>query len=385
MLFDSHQILEAAVAHKEGVQNPAISVVMVVCNADRFLEEAIESILNQTFRDFEFIIVDFGSTDKSLSIIESYSGRDRRIKFHATPNCALAEARNTGCFLARGRYIAIMDADDVSEQDRLKLELAFMEAHLDFGVVGGATDWIDAKGKLLRTDRLPTEDHEIREALESRCPFCQSTMLIRKEAFYLVGGYRGLFAQAEDYDLWLRISEHFKCANLSQVVLKYRIHPHQISIRKRAQQTLCVLAAQVAASSRARGLEDPMESVEEITPAVLAGLGVNDARQQIAVASDYLLWTRHLYSVGEHSAALSAATDVLSSCPEHIERWQIADLRLMMARIYWKQRRFASSLLAAGQAFATRPLLLGRPFKLLLHHFQSAVSPQEVSSMRFRQ
>lgn len=102
------------------MQNPPISVVMVVCNADRFLAEAIESILGRTFSEFEFIIVDFGSTDKSRSIISSYAAKDSRVKFHTISNCSLAEARNSGCFLAQGRYIAIMDADDVSVQGRLK-------------------------------------------------------------------------------------------------------------------------------------------------------------------------------------------------------------------------------------------------------------------------
>jgi glycosyltransferase involved in cell wall biosynthesis len=111
------------------MQNPLISVVMVVCNADRFLAEAIESILSQTFSEFEFIIVDFGSTDKSRSIISSYATRDRRVKFHTMSNCALPEARNAGCFLAQGQYIAIMDADDVSVRDRLKWEFEFMEEH----------------------------------------------------------------------------------------------------------------------------------------------------------------------------------------------------------------------------------------------------------------
>jgi glycosyltransferase involved in cell wall biosynthesis len=365
------------------MQNPLISVVMVVCNADRFLAEAIESILSQTFGEFEFIIVDFGSTDKSRSIISSYAAMDRRVKFHTMSNCALPEARNAGCFLAQGRYIAIMDADDVSVRDRLKWEFEFMEEHPEFGLVGGATDWVDATGRSLRIDHLPTEDHEIRAALESRCPFCQSTVLIRREAFTLVGGYRVVFAQAEDYDLWLRIAEHFKCANLKQVVLKYRIHPYQISIRKRAQQTLCILVAQVAASSRRKGITDPLCSVEEITPAVLARMGVSEAKQQIAAASEYLVWIRTMYTAGEYSVALKAAIEVLQSPWEHMERWQIADLRLIAARLYWKQGRFASSLLTAGHAFVTRPIMLGRPVKLMLRWFQSRTAPEEVGGVQF--
>src|SRR5579863_4921092 len=96
---------------------PLVSVVMVVFNVDRFLGDAIESILDQTFGDFEFIIVDFGSTDKSKEIISSFATKDSRIKFHEIPHCRLSEARNTAGFLAKGKYIAIADADDVSLPD----------------------------------------------------------------------------------------------------------------------------------------------------------------------------------------------------------------------------------------------------------------------------
>src|SRR5262249_38794407 len=154
-----------------------VSVVMVVCNADRFIAEAIESILGQTFGDFEFIVVDFGSTDKSQSTIRSYAAKDSRVKFHSISNCSLAEARNAGCFLAQGRYIAIMDADDVSLPERLNWEFTFLEKHPEVGLLGGATDWIDATGRSLRIDRLPTEDQDIRAALGSCCPLCQPTLL----------------------------------------------------------------------------------------------------------------------------------------------------------------------------------------------------------------
>src|SRR5215831_10328673 len=120
------------------MDKPLLSVVLVVCNVDRFLAEAIESILGQTFRNFEFIIVDFGSTDKSIAIISDYAAKDSRIKFHTIPRCGLAEARNAGCSFAEGRYIAIMDADDVSVHERLAWQVDFMQKHEDVSVIGGA-------------------------------------------------------------------------------------------------------------------------------------------------------------------------------------------------------------------------------------------------------
>src|ERR1700675_5081879 len=108
------------------MSQPLVSVAMVECNVDRFLTQAIESILGQTFQDFDFIIVDFGSTDSSKSIISGYTASDSRVKFHEIPHCGLAEARNVACSLAQGKYIAVMDADDMSVPDRLAWEIDFM-------------------------------------------------------------------------------------------------------------------------------------------------------------------------------------------------------------------------------------------------------------------
>lgn len=340
---------------------------MVVCNVDRFLAESIESILGQTLKDFEFIIVDFGSTDKSKDIALGYAARDARIKLHDIPNCGLGEARNAGCFLAQGRYIAVMDADDVSIPDRLMSEFEFMEKHPEVGLLGGYTEWIDATGRSLRIERFPDEDREIRSAFASGCPFCQPTVLMRRDAFVLAGGYRAAFVFAEDYDLWLRIAEHFQCANLRQVVLKYRSHPHQVQLRKARQQSLCILAALTSASLRRTGKPDPFNSVKEITPALLASLGVSKAKQRISADLD---WIRALYLSGDYSGALKASIEALGCSDwKYAERWQTANARLMVARLNWKQKRYASSIVAASRAFVTRPIILGRPLKPLFRRF----------------
>ena len=355
------------------MNTPLISVVMVVRNVERFLAEAIESVLGQTCRDFEFIIVDFGSADKSKDIVSGYAARDLRIRLHEIASCGLAEARNAGCSLARGRYIAIMDADDVSLPDRLMLELEFMEKYPGVGVLGGAREWIDATGRSLFVNGDPTEDHEIRSALAHRCPFCQPTVLIRAEAFASVGGYRAAFAPAEDYDLWMRISEHFKCANLKQVLLKYRVHPQQVSLRNRKQQTLSVLAAQVSASLRRNGEPDVLDTVGEITPELLAGLGVPEAAQQTALASDYRDWARNMRIAGEYQVALKTVMEVLhSSDLEYAEERPIADLWLAAASLYWRQKEFVSSLRGVARAVMARPAVIGRPIKQLLELLELA-------------
>jgi hypothetical protein len=348
---------------------------MVVRNVERFLAEAIESILGQTFSEFEFIIVDFGSTDKSKAIVSSYAATDSRIRLHEISGRGVAEARNAGCFLARGQYMAIMDADDISLPERLMWEVEFMERHPEVGVVGGAVDWIDATGASLTnptppsgvTLHPPVGNGEIQSALVKYNTFWQPSVLMRRAAFVLVGGYRRAFAESEDYDLWLRISEHFEMANLPQVILQYRIHPNQVSVRKRKQQSLCSLAALASAASRRNGRPDPLNSVEELTPAVLVALGVSEAKQQSALANEYRGWIRSMCGAGEWSGALNAAIEMLQSSDwKHIERRTVADMRLEVAQLYWKNRRLWKSIITVGQAVTTRPMVAGRPLKPLL-------------------
>lgn len=360
------------------MHKPCVSVVMVVCNADRFLAQAIESILAQSFGDFEFIIVDFGSTDTSKSLIAKYEACDKRVKFQTIPSCSLAEARNAACFLAQGRYLAIMDADDVSAVHRLNLEVEFMESHPEVGLVGGATEWIDSIGRSLRIISFPTTDDEIRSVLFSYNPFCQPTVLIRRDAFLRAGGYRSAFAPSEDYDLWLRIADHFRCYNLRSVVLKYRIHSNQLSLRKRAHQTLCSLAALASAASRKTGNSDPLSGIEEITPELLTSLGISKAIQQATIAREYVHWIKNMCSVGEYAAALNAITEVSEVIHGgHVEPWVRGDLYLAAAAMYWHQNRFGASFLTATRAIIERPHILGRPIKRLLSHKAAACKPAE--------
>jgi len=348
------------------MNEPLVSVVMVVCNVDRFLAESIESILGQTFKDFEFIIVDFGSTDKSKAIAASYAAKDSRIKLHDVPTCSLPEARNAGCFLARGEYIAIMDADDVSLPNRLLWQVEFMEKHREVGVLGGAVEWMDAAGKPLRKMAHPLRNAEIQSALLRYSALWQPSVLVRRDAFVSAGGYRPAFVVSHDYDLWLRIADRFQMANLEQVVLNYRIHPYQVSLRKRRQQSICGLAAQAAAIARRNGSPDPLDGAKEITPAVLVGLGVTETKLQATLASESRWWIRSVFAAGQDELALESAVEMLRCDWQYAERRHIADVQLLVARLYWRQKRFLRSLLAAGRAVMTRPILVGRPLNSAL-------------------
>ncbi len=349
---------------------------MVVCNVERFLAEAIESILDQTLRDFEFIIVDFGSTDGSTSIISRYKAEDSRIKFHVIPHCRRPEARNASCFLAQSRYIAIMDADDVALKHRLMWQVEFMERNPEIGVLGGAVEFIDAAGRKLLTKQYPLRDAEIKDAvLLHRASFAHPAVVMRKQVFVSVGGYRSAFVDAQDYDLWLRIAERCQMANLDAVVLKYRIHPDQVSHRRLRQQAIYALAARVAASTSRNGAPDPLSSVKEITPAVLAGLGVSEAILQRALATEYVGHINLMSLARQNSAALSLATEMLSSSRwQYVERSMIAGTWLTVARLYWEQGRFFRSFLAVVHAIATRPIGIGQVVKHILTRLRSASS-----------
>jgi glycosyltransferase involved in cell wall biosynthesis len=337
---------------------------MVVRSVDRFLAEAVESILGQTFTEFEFIILDFGSTDRSKAIASSYAARDDRIRLHEVPNCELGEARNAACSLAEGQYIAIQDADDISMPDRLLWEVEFMQKHPDLALLGGAAEWVDAQARSLWTLKFPTEDREIRSALSTRCPFCQTSVLLRREAFVAVGGYRVAFAPSEDYDLWLRISERYRCANLKQVVVKYRIHPQQVSLTGRDQQIFGAVAARASAAFRKKGSPDPLNSTKTITPELLTAVGVSQAELQASLFSNYSDWINNMFAAKEYSVTFRIAAEVLQSDWEYVERWKIANLQLLLARLHWRQRRFVKSFFAACRA--ARPALAKKFGKTLL-------------------
>jgi glycosyltransferase involved in cell wall biosynthesis len=350
---------------------PTISVVMSVFNGERFLCEAIESILSQTVSDFEFVIIDDGSTDTSATILASYQQRDHRVRVYRQENIGLARSLNRGCGLARGNYIARMDADDVAHRDRLLWQLEFMEAHRTIGLVGGAVEFIDATGKGLSLARQPLKDCEIRRALDDSCVFWHPTTFIRKEVFDSVGGYRKV-GDAEDYDLWLRIADKSELANLDAVVLKYRIHPYQVSVRKCRRQALGTIAARAAALSRRNGNPDPLDLIGEITPAALAALGASETMQATTLARGYLSCIRNMVNAGEYSLAFKELTTLQPSEIKHADAWVIADLRLVAARIYLHQHKFAKTMVNAGYAVITRPLILARPLKPLLRWFDMA-------------
>ena len=210
---------------------PTVSVVMPVFNGERFLRQALESILNQSLGDFEFVIIDDGSTDASSSIIASYSRRDPRVRVYRQENRGIVESLNRGCALAQGKYIARMDADDVCALTRLERQVTFLDANPLVGLVGcGIYDNIDVNGAVLYTSYLPEDNDTIQRTLVERWCFLHPSIMFRSELHQTVGGYRKEFEGAEDHDFILRILERAQAHNLQERLISYRVNPNGLSI-----------------------------------------------------------------------------------------------------------------------------------------------------------
>jgi glycosyltransferase involved in cell wall biosynthesis len=220
--------------------SPKVTVLMPVYNGERFLREAVESILNQTFGDFEFLIIDDGSLDRSAEIIRGYDDPRIRLIRNET-NLGIVASLNRGIDQAQGEYIARMDCDDISMPARLEKQVAFMEKHPGVGVCGTWARVIDDRGQVVSLRRSPQG-----KAAHRLCwrptPFIHPTCMLRsallKEYRYLPG-----FPHAEDYELWLRLCRRTLFANIGEYLLHYRAHDANIGRSRRTEQLAGAYAA----------------------------------------------------------------------------------------------------------------------------------------------
>ena len=275
---------------------------MTVWNGADFVSEAIESVLGQTFTDLELIVVNDGSTDSTENILEGYETRDDRVQIVTQERRGVVLSANRGCGLARGRYLARLDADDVALPERLAEQVAFLDSHPETAAVGGAVVFSSFSGKPASTVQYPATDRAIRDALPYSCPLLHSAATMRRAAFDAVGGYR-LRPYAEDYDLWLRLATRFRLANLPAAVVRYRVHPGQISGKNLRQLAACTLAARAAARQRAKSDHDPLPGIVDVTSQTLAVLGVAEvevAREEVTLG---LWYAKTLFATGATSDA----------------------------------------------------------------------------------
>lgn len=231
-----------------------VTVLMSVYNGGRYLREAIGSILNQTFRDFEFLIINDGSTDSTREIISSYD--DYRIRLiNNEVNIGLTKSLNKGLAAAKGKYIARMDADDISLPTRLQKQVEFLDEHFTVGLVGTAVVQIDEKGRTVVEIPLLTESAKIQEELLFGNQFCHGSIMFRKECVEKAGKYREEFKYAQDYDLYLRMAEYYELSNLNDFLYKWRLVVNSISVSRKLKQDRYAILARKCAKERKIGKE----------------------------------------------------------------------------------------------------------------------------------
>lgn len=204
------------------MKNPLISVVMPVYNGEKYLKESIQSILNQTFKDLEFIIINDGSTDATEKIILSFS--DSRIVYIKNKiNLQIVKSLNKGISLAKGKYIARMDSDDISLKNRLEKQIRFMEKNLDVSVCG---TWVQTIGAKEKVWKYPLSHEEIKISLMFNSSVAHPSVMIRKSLFKEFN-YEEKYNKAEDYALWVNAIEKYRFANIPCVLFQYRLHLNQ--------------------------------------------------------------------------------------------------------------------------------------------------------------
>jgi hypothetical protein len=278
-------------------------VVVPVYNAERYLEEAIESVLGQTLKQLELVAVDDGSQDGSRAILERLAASDRRITIVANErNLGMSGARNRGWRAARAPYIAALDADDVALPHRLSRQVDFLDTHPSVAAVGGAAVTIDAAGRHISTRRYPTSNRVIRSALLRHNCFAHSAVTMRRSALEAVGGYR-FHNASDDYDLWLRFSPRFALANLSEPVVLHRLHPNQETVRTVEQQVREALVVLAAAHVRRRSGIDPLAGVADLSGEGLRRVKIDEAKLRSAIKRESIAQAAILAELAHHEEA----------------------------------------------------------------------------------
>ena len=236
---------------------PLVSVIMSVYNGETELAASLKSILTQTLRELELIIVDDGSTDGSSKILAACT--DPRLLIITQENSGLTVALNRAAARARGLYLARMDVGDYSLPQRLKQQVGFLEQHPEIIACGTRTAWTDPAGEVVGTSQVITNPAAIRRGLLKMNLLSHGSIMIRRSAFEAAGGYREYFRYSQDYDLWLRLSEQYQLSNLEEVLYHWQVTASSISARKYGvQQTYRRLARESAVARRA-SRSDPIE------------------------------------------------------------------------------------------------------------------------------
>ncbi|MDC3150132.1 glycosyltransferase [Alphaproteobacteria bacterium] len=207
-----------------------VTVIMPVYNASKYLDKSIQSILNQTYKDFKFIILNDGSTDNSLDIIKKYSDTDSRIELVDKPNSGAASSFNYGLKICNSKYIARMDSDDISMPDRLHVQINYLEKYKNIDVLGSAIKTIDENDNELKSIFFPDNYSDIIDRMDLTSPIANPSAMIKKSVFEDIGDLDTNTDPADDYDFLVKAVVNKKIiTNINQILLKYRLHQENLS------------------------------------------------------------------------------------------------------------------------------------------------------------
>jgi glycosyltransferase involved in cell wall biosynthesis len=305
---------------------------MPVRNGGSYLDSALASIRAQSFQEFEFLIVDDGSTDATPNVLARHAAEDARIRVLTAGGRGIVDALNQGLGAARSALVARMDADDAAEPNRIGRQVAEMEARPDLVLLGSAALRIDAQGRTIGTLAVETDPEPLAEAFRTRNPFLHPTVIMRRQAVEAAGGYRRQFTLAEDYELWTRLARLGALANLPDVLLRLRRHRNQSSHRhRREQRAVHALVRRTAWSPQAAPflVAGPQTPVEAMT-AYLTDHGRHasspEARKDVGLILQWCLAEGGLSA--ERRRALAAAVGPGSSLLSALRR----EWRLLVAR-----------------------------------------------------
>lgn len=248
------------------ISTPTISVVMSCYNARRWLHQAICSVLAQTFTDFEFILVDDGSTDGTWDIIQGFRDRDDRIVAISKDNTGLTDSLNVGLAQANGTWIARLDADDLCESTRLAEQMDYLHRHPKVILLGSGFVEVDEHGRAIKSHRYSSRHSTLVRSLERQQSFFpHSSAIFRRDIAQDVGGYNTLFQKSQDWDMWLRLGERGEISCMPKYLVKVRKHFDQISNSTigRSQRTYAV-AASTCHFLRVQNCPDPSNNTDDL-------------------------------------------------------------------------------------------------------------------------
>jgi hypothetical protein len=334
---------------------PQVSVILPVYNGEPYIGAAVASILNQTFWDFELIVVDGGSTDRSLAVVDELAGGDPRVVVVRQGAASLVRQLNCGISAARGEFLARMDADDISHPERLQRQVEFLRRNPDIAVVGSAMTLIDADGARIRDIDYPQEPRDVAAFLDTGSPLGHPAVMMRRDLVRQAGGYREILQFAEDYDLWLRLdAQKHLMANLPDRLLSYRHHAKKRGCVFAFEQELHTQIARLSASARRAGLDDPLAGLTTLGLEDLDRFALCRAKREEVVFA--LLEPLLAASTPEELARAAEVLGFVGTRPA--DRGRAARKQLELARRFLAAGRFATAAGWAMRAVRTRPRAL---------------------------